>query len=278
MIVLAGAPLERAANVAVYYGMMNAGQSCVSIERVYAEASIYDELVERIVADKVAALRVGAPAGPASVDVGAITAPRQLEIDRGARRRRAREGRARHRRRPAVEGTGRFFEPTADRRRPHDALPDGEETFGPTLPVMAVSGRRRGGRGGQRLADGAWRRRLRRRQRTRGEALARRLEVGAVCVNDAAVNYFALEAPMGGHRQSGIGVRHGGGHPQVHPTPDDSDRAALDARPRTADVPSPGIPVAGDRTAPAAPLRALTIERRLFVIVSRESARHFGAH
>ena len=43
----------------------------------------------------------------------------------------------------------------------------------------------------------------------RGEALARRLEVGAVCVNDAAVNYFALEAPMGGVKESGIGVRHG---------------------------------------------------------------------
>ena len=32
---LDGAPLERAANVAVYYGMLNAGQSCISIERVY---------------------------------------------------------------------------------------------------------------------------------------------------------------------------------------------------------------------------------------------------
>jgi acyl-CoA reductase-like NAD-dependent aldehyde dehydrogenase len=42
-----------------------------------------------------------------------------------------------------------------------------------------------------------------------GEDLARQLEVGAVCVNDAAVNYFALEAPMGGAKQSGIGVRHG---------------------------------------------------------------------
>ena len=43
----------------------------------------------------------------------------------------------------------------------------------------------------------------------RGEAIARRLAVGAVCVNDAAVNYFALEAPMGGTKESGIGVRHG---------------------------------------------------------------------
>jgi acyl-CoA reductase-like NAD-dependent aldehyde dehydrogenase len=43
----------------------------------------------------------------------------------------------------------------------------------------------------------------------RGEEIARRLQVGAVCVNDAAVSYFALAAPMGGIKESGIGVRHG---------------------------------------------------------------------
>src|SRR6202142_4374128 len=73
LIVLEGAPLERAANVAVFYAMMNAGQSCVSVERVYAQASIYDELLKRIVA-KVAALRVGAPGGPGPGAGGALTA------------------------------------------------------------------------------------------------------------------------------------------------------------------------------------------------------------
>jgi acyl-CoA reductase-like NAD-dependent aldehyde dehydrogenase len=83
-----------------------------------------------------------------------------------------------------------------------------EETFGPTLPVMAVSGADEAvalandspmGLGAAVFAADT----------ERGEELARRLDVGAVCVNDAAVNYFALEAPMGGHKQSGIGVRHG---------------------------------------------------------------------
>ncbi|HEY5389854.1 MAG TPA: aldehyde dehydrogenase family protein, partial [Solirubrobacteraceae bacterium] len=79
LIVLAGAPLERAANVAVYYAMMNAGQSCVSIERVYADRAIHDELVE-LIAAKVRKLRAGAPRGPGSVDIGAISSQRQLEI------------------------------------------------------------------------------------------------------------------------------------------------------------------------------------------------------
>jgi choline dehydrogenase-like flavoprotein len=43
----------------------------------------------------------------------------------------------------------------------------------------------------------------------RGEAIARRVEAGACCVNDAQVNYAALELPMGGWKSSGLGTRHG---------------------------------------------------------------------
>jgi hypothetical protein len=45
----------------------------------------------------------------------------------------------------------------------------------------------------------------------RGEAVARRLEAGVVCVNDAQINYSALNLPMGGWKASGLGVRHGAG-------------------------------------------------------------------
>jgi acyl-CoA reductase-like NAD-dependent aldehyde dehydrogenase len=207
LIVLNGAPLERAANVAVYGGLINAGQSCVSIERIYAEASIHDELVERI-AGKVKGLRVGAPAGPGGVDVGAITSPRQLEIIEShiadALAKGARVVVGGHRR----DGGGSFFEPTVLVDVDHTMLCMTEETFGPTLPVMAVSGADEAvalandspmGLGAAVFAADT----------ERGEELARRLDVGAVCVNDAVVNYMALEAPMGGHKQSGIGVRHG---------------------------------------------------------------------
>jgi acyl-CoA reductase-like NAD-dependent aldehyde dehydrogenase len=43
----------------------------------------------------------------------------------------------------------------------------------------------------------------------KGEALARRIEAGVVCVNDAQVNYTALNLPMGGWKSSGLGTRHG---------------------------------------------------------------------
>jgi acyl-CoA reductase-like NAD-dependent aldehyde dehydrogenase len=83
-----------------------------------------------------------------------------------------------------------------------------EETFGPTLPVMRVADAEQAIElvNDSRMGLGAA---VFAADLARGEEIARRLEVGAVCVNDAAVNYFALAAPMGGVKESGIGVRHG---------------------------------------------------------------------
>ncbi|HYM54734.1 MAG TPA: aldehyde dehydrogenase family protein, partial [Solirubrobacteraceae bacterium] len=52
MLVLADADVERAANFATYYSMQNAGQTCISIERVYVEEPVYDQFVEKV-AEKV---------------------------------------------------------------------------------------------------------------------------------------------------------------------------------------------------------------------------------
>ena len=79
MIVLADADLERAANAATYYSMQNGGQTCISIERAYVEAPVYDEFVQRV-ARKVGELRQGVPGPVGSVDVGAVTFEPQLEI------------------------------------------------------------------------------------------------------------------------------------------------------------------------------------------------------
>jgi acyl-CoA reductase-like NAD-dependent aldehyde dehydrogenase len=47
------------------------------------------------------------------------------------------------------------------------------------------------------------------RDSRRGTKIAARLEAGAVTVNDTQSNYFALGLPMGGWKNSGLGVRHG---------------------------------------------------------------------
>src|SRR2546427_319041 len=71
-------PALGAGNGAVFYGMQNAGQTCISVERVYVEEGVYDEFVAKV-ADKVGRLRLGQPAGPGSVEVGAITIAQQVE-------------------------------------------------------------------------------------------------------------------------------------------------------------------------------------------------------
>jgi len=209
MIVLADADLERAANAATYYAMQNGGQTCVSIERVYVEAPIYDRFVDAVT-ERVQALRQGPPNGPASVEVGAMTFAPQMDIvDRHVEQ--AREAGARVTTGGRVrEGSGRFYEPTVLADVDHSMTAMTEETFGPTMPIMKVADAEEAIRMANDCAYGlgasVWT-----KDTARGEQIARRLESGYACVNDANVNYFAYELPMGGWKDSGLGVRHGAG-------------------------------------------------------------------
>ena len=105
---------------------------------------------------------------------------------------------------------GRFYEPTVLVDVDHTMKIMTEETFGPTLPIMKVADAEEA----LRLANespyglGAS---VFTRDTERGEQIARRLQVGAANVNDAVVNYTALEMPMGGAKASGLGSRHGAG-------------------------------------------------------------------
>jgi acyl-CoA reductase-like NAD-dependent aldehyde dehydrogenase len=209
MLVLADADLERAANFATYYSMQNAGQTCISIERVYVEEPVYDEFVAKV-SEKVRALRVGKPQGFGSVEVGAITFPPQLETISGHVADAVQKGAHVLAGGQEVHGAGRFYQPTLLVDVDHSMKIMTEETFGPTLPIMKV----RDVEEAVRLANdspyglGAS---VFTRDIQRGEAIARRLEVGAANVNDALINYTVLELPMGGAKASGLGSRHGPG-------------------------------------------------------------------
>ena len=83
-----------------------------------------------------------------------------------------------------------------------------EETFGPTLPIMKVADSAEA----IRLANDSpygLQASVYTKDVAKGEAVARKLEAGAVVINDSNANYIALEAPMGGWKTSGLGVRHG---------------------------------------------------------------------
>jgi acyl-CoA reductase-like NAD-dependent aldehyde dehydrogenase len=207
MIVLEDADLERASNAAVFWSMQNAGQTCISVERVYVEEPIYDDFVARV-AEKTASLRQGVPAGYGSVEVGSFINPPQAEIVQAhvedAVKKGARVVAGGHR----VQGKGAFFEPTVLADVDHTMAAMTEETFGPTLPIMKVKDAEEA----IRLANDSpfgLQASVFTRDLARGEAVARRVQSGAVVVNDCAANYSALEAPMGGWKTSGVGVRHG---------------------------------------------------------------------
>ncbi len=207
MIVLADADVERAANAAVFWSMQNAGQTCVSVERVYVEEPIHDRFVE-LVAGRVRQLRQGVPGDYGSVEVGSFIYPPQADVveahvadavDRGAR---VLAGGSR------VEGDGAFFEPTVLAGVDHSMDCMIEETFGPTLPIMKV----RDEHEAVRLANDSrygLQASVFTKDMNKAESVARRLQAGAVVVNDCVANYSALEAPMGGWKSSGFGVRHG---------------------------------------------------------------------
>jgi acyl-CoA reductase-like NAD-dependent aldehyde dehydrogenase len=206
MIVLDDADLDRAANAAAWGGMMNSGQICMSVERIYVEAPVYEPFLERLTA-AVDRLRQGADGRAFGKEVGAMSSPNQIAVveehvrDALASGGRALTGGGR------LPGAGDYFEPTVLVDVDHSMKVMRDETFGPVVGVMKV----RDAEEALRLANDS-------RyglsgsvfgERRRAERVARRVECGAVNVNDVLVNYAAVNMPMGGWKQSGIGYRHG---------------------------------------------------------------------
>ncbi|EUA88018.1 aldehyde dehydrogenase family protein [Mycobacterium ulcerans str. Harvey] len=88
----------------------------------------------------------------------------------------------------------------------HDMACMREETFGPTLPIMKVADAEEAIRlandSEYGLCAAVFSRDL-----AHAEAVARRVNSGAVTVNDALLNYTALELPMGGAKPgSGLAI------------------------------------------------------------------------
>lgn len=207
MIVLADADLERAAGGAVWGGMMNSGQACVSVERVYVEAPVYDRFVAMVV-EKVAALRQGMDTpGSYSSDIGAMVTTAQIDIvaehvaDAVAKGARVLTG--------GKRAGGNCFEPTVLIDVDHSMRCMQEETFGPTLAIMRVADEDEAiamaNDSEFGLSSSLWT-----RDQSRAERLSRRIEAGSVSVNNAVVATFQMPVPMGGWKNSGLGARFGG--------------------------------------------------------------------
>jgi succinate-semialdehyde dehydrogenase / glutarate-semialdehyde dehydrogenase len=206
-IVLDDADLRRAVPGVAYGVTDGCGQVCVSHERLYVQAGVYEGFTARL-AQTLAGLRLGAGLDW-DADVGSLASPAQLEKVRAhvddALAKGARVLTGGHAR-PDVGPC--FFEPTLLAGVTEDMTLCREETFGPVAAVYRVAGvdeavaRVNDSRYGLNAA--IWTRDTR-----RAYSVARRLRCGTVGINDSLQAAWGSHTPMGGFKDSGLGRRHG---------------------------------------------------------------------
>jgi acyl-CoA reductase-like NAD-dependent aldehyde dehydrogenase len=207
MLVLEDADIDVASSGAVWGAFVNAGQTCLSVERCYVHQSLYPAFLDAC-SEKARKLRVGNGMDPAT-EIGPMIHERQVRVveshveeakQRGAR---VLAGGTRLR-----ELGPTFFAPTVLAEVDHSMRVMREETFGPVLPIASfredAEAIRLANDSDYGLAASIWT-----RDRARGERLARQIDTGTVMVNDAVSCFSISEAPHGGVKASGLGRTHG---------------------------------------------------------------------
>lgn len=206
MIVFRDAPMERAVQAALWGGLMNSGQVCMSVERVFVERPVYDEFLRRLVSE-VTKLRLGTNEND---DIGQMTFPTQVDIVR------------RHVEEALMKGA-KMLVGTRPSEWPEgtmtiapivltDVTPDmlimREETFGPVLPIVPFDTEDEAVRAANStvygLSASVWTSDV-----ERGRRVAGRLVTGNVLVNDVVITIVNQNLPFGGAKESGVGRYHG---------------------------------------------------------------------
>jgi succinate-semialdehyde dehydrogenase/glutarate-semialdehyde dehydrogenase len=208
MIVCADADIDRAAAGALIGSCMNTGHYCCGTERIYVVESVYDEFLQKVVA-QAKQLKQGQEHGQ-SEDVGAVFWDKQMTIIENHVTEAKYDGATVH-----VGGerdttkAGLYYKPTVMTEVTHDMTIMQEETFGPVVCIMKV----RNEEEALKLANDSrfglngnvWS-----QDKNKALEIATRMDTGSVCINDMAVTYGVPAAPFGGVKESGVGQVNGG--------------------------------------------------------------------
>ncbi len=205
MLVCPDADVHRAVMGAIWAGFTNSGQNCGATERVYVHESIYDDFCRQI-KEQIERFKIGF-GDNLDNDMGVMTTKSQVAIvqdhlddaiEKGAR----------------ILTQSKQVDNSAKNILPAIVLVDvnhnmrvmQEETFGPLVAIMKVADMdeaiRLANDSDLGLTGSVWS-----KDRKVAEKLARRLEVGAVLINDHLMSHGMAETPWGGFKNSGNGGR-----------------------------------------------------------------------
>lgn len=204
-IVLADADIDRTAAGLAWAGMHNAGQACLSIERIYVEHSVADTLTEkmrRLITDNIHA------DGGDMRTLGAINNDAQMKIIEGQVREAVQQGARLVCGGKRIESEGRFYEPTLLTDVTPEMRVVADETFGPVIVIIPVDNAEEAIRLANDtrfgLTASVWT-----QNKQRGMDIARRLVAGNVGVNDHIISASVPSLPWGGVGDSGYGRERG---------------------------------------------------------------------
>lgn len=201
-IVLASADPARAAAVVLRASVQATGQACQSLERVYVDRRIYEPFVNALV-EQAARVELNYPDMHRG-QIGPLIFARQAEIIAGHIADAVAKGAAvRAGGEIEMHGGGCWLRPTVLTGVTHDMKVMTEETFGPLIPVMAfddvdevIALANDSIYGLSAAVFGT---------ESEARAVAARLEVGAVSINDGGLTTEAFDAEKNSFKLSGLG-------------------------------------------------------------------------
>ncbi|MEY2908926.1 MAG: hypothetical protein RLZZ602_1449 [Pseudomonadota bacterium] len=202
-IVLPDTNVAEAAGKIFATAMINNGQTCAALKRLYVHEDIYDEMC-----DALAGIAASVTTGPASEspDFGPIQNKMQFDKVCDLAEAAKADGATFMTGGAPLERDGYFFPVTIVRDIPEESRLVQEEPFGPILPVVKFTdvedALARANAVSVGLGGSVWSSNI-----EQAQALAARLECGTAWVNNHAM--IQPDAPFGGVKQSGLGVEFG---------------------------------------------------------------------
>jgi acyl-CoA reductase-like NAD-dependent aldehyde dehydrogenase len=202
-IVLESADIELATQAILWGSVVNTGQSCLSIERIYVAEAIFDKFYHQLVT-KAHNLQLAYPTVE-SGEIGPIISERQATIINEHISDAVEKGAVIHCGGQIEElGGGLWCRPTVLTKVNHSMKVMTEETFGPIMPVMSFATVEEAvnlandsiyGLSAAVFAE----------TETEALAVAQQIDAGAISINDAALTAIMHEGEKNAFKFSGLG-------------------------------------------------------------------------